>query len=69
MGRFSGDDPGHPQWKGSGPNLGTILPVAASFYTGRGEGWLRESFELRSDPPEANEARDLASPVKLQRGR
>ncbi len=69
MGRFSGDDPDHPQWEGSGPKFGTILPAAASFYTGRGEGWLRESFELRSDPPEAREARDLASTTKLQRGR
>ena len=68
-GRFSGDDPSHPQWAGSGLEFGVILPTAASFYTGRGTGWLRESFELRSDPPEAEETRDFTSTTKLQRGR
>ena len=69
MGRFSGDDPVHPVWEGSGPRFGTILPVAATFYTGRGSGWLRESFELRSDPPGDKEARDQTSTTRLQRGR
>ena len=45
-----------------------ILPVFATFYTGRGTGWLRESFDLRSDPPEEKEARDYTTTIKLQRG-
>jgi hypothetical protein len=69
MGRFSGDDPIHPRWKGSGPAFGTILPVAASFYQAGGTGWVRESYELRSDPPTNEEANDFTSTIKLQRGR
>jgi hypothetical protein len=67
-GRFSGDDSMHPRWDGSSESYGTILPVAASFYTGRGTGWLRESFELRSDLPEPGELRDMTTVMKLQRG-
>ncbi len=69
VGRFSGDDPMHPRWKGSGISYGTILPVASTFYTGRGTGWLRESFELRSDPPTEDEAKEFTTIIKLQRGR
>ncbi len=68
-GRFSGDDALHPHWVGGKERFGVILPAAASFYTGRGLGWLRESFELRSDPPEEGEARDMTTVIKLQRGR
>lgn len=69
MGRFSGDDPLHPDWTGSRGEFGTILPVAASFTTGASTGWLRESFELRSDPPSPEQVREFTSTRKLQRGR
>ena len=68
-GRFSGDDPSHPYWVGSDGQTGVILPVFATFYTGRGTGWVRESFGLRSDPPEEEDARDFTTTIKLQRGR
>jgi hypothetical protein len=69
VGRFSGDDPIHPKWKGSGTGFGTILPVASTFYVSGEGGWLRESFELRSDPPGGSERADYTSTIKLQRGR
>ena len=46
-----------------------ILPIAASFATTGGAGWLRESYELRSDPPEKGELADFTSTRRLQRGR
>lgn len=69
VGRFSGDDPVHPKWKGSGQGFGAILPVAATFYVASEGGWLRESYELRSDPPDGSERADFTSTIKLQRGR
>jgi hypothetical protein len=71
MGRFSGDDGLHPRWEGSGRGFGTIVPVAASFFVaGEGGGWLRESYDLRSDPPSANEQRDFTTVRTLSwRGR
>ena len=69
VGRFSGDDAIHPKWQGSGRGFGTILPVGATFYVSGEGGWIRESYELRSDPPAANERSDYTSTIKLQRGR
>ena len=69
VGRFSGDDAIHPKWQGSGRGFGSILPVAATFYVSGEGGWMRESYELRSDPPEAGERSDFTSTIKLQRGR
>jgi hypothetical protein len=68
MGRFSGDDPLQPEWEGGNREFGVILPVGASFYvTGEG-GWLRESFEVLSNPPTEDEESDLTTTIKLQRG-
>lgn len=61
MGRYSGDDGLHPRWAGSGRGFGAILPVAASFFVAGDGGWLRESYDLRSDPPSANEQRDFTT--------
>ena len=70
MGRYTADDPVHPRWEGSGTAYGRILPVAATFFVaGEGGGWMRESFELRSDPPDRDSRRDYISVIKLQRGR
>jgi hypothetical protein len=69
MGKFSADDPLQPQWAGNGQGSGVILPVAAAFYVAGGEGWLRESFELRSDPPEPDELKDLTTTNRLLHGR
>jgi hypothetical protein len=68
VGRFSGDDPLHPKWKGSGSGFGTILPVASTFYVSGEGGWLRESFELVSDPPGGNDRANFTSTIRLQRG-
>lgn len=69
VGRFSADDPLHPEWEGSGSGVGAILPVGAAFYTAGGTGWVRESYRLRSDPPDSHERRRLTSTTRLQRGR
>ncbi len=68
VGRFSGDDPVHPKWQGSGSGFGTILPVASTFYVSGEGGWLRESFELVSDPPDGSERANFTSTIRLQRG-
>jgi hypothetical protein len=69
MGKFSGDDPllASPTTEANGS--GVILPVAASFFVAGQGSWLRESFELRSDPPEKEELRDLTTTIRLQHGR
>ncbi len=69
VGRFSGDDPIHPKWDGSGQGFGAILPVGSTFYVSGEGGWLRESYELRSDPPGESEVSDYTSTIRLQRGR
>ncbi len=67
-GRFSADDLIDPKWAGSGTGFGVMLPVAQSFaVTGQGGGWLRESYTLRSDPPDAEQAKDYLSTLGLQR--
>jgi hypothetical protein len=68
MGRFSADDPLQPDWAGSGEGFGVILPVAASFFVAGGGSWLRESFELRADPPKDAELKDLTTTIRLERG-
>lgn len=69
MGRFSGDDPLEPEWQGGSRKFGVILPVGASFYVSGEGGWLRESYEIRSNPPSKDEEIDLTTTIKLQRGR
>ncbi len=67
-GRFSADDLVDPKWAGSGTGFGVMLPVAQSFsIAGQGGGWLRESYALRSDPPDAEESRDYLSTQSIQR--
>lgn len=67
-GRFSADDLLDPKWQGSGTGFGVMLPVAQSFsVAGQGGGWLRESFALRSDPPDAEATRDYLSIQGIQR--
>lgn len=70
MGRYSGGDALAAQWEGSGPGFGTVLPVAESFFVaGEGGGWMRESFELASEPPSSEEMADFGSVRTLRRGR
>ena len=67
-GRFSADDLLDPKWQGSGAGFGVMLPVAQSFsVAGQGGGWLRESYALRSDPPDAEATRDYLSIQGIQR--
>jgi hypothetical protein len=65
VGRYTGDDPlaAAPAEKGSG----VILPAAQSMWQAGGESWLRESYELRTDPPSAAERADFGSTAPLQR--
>ncbi|MEE8558564.1 MAG: DUF1329 domain-containing protein [Myxococcota bacterium] len=69
MGRYSADDPLQPSWEGSGNGSGVILPVAASFWLAGRIGWLRESFELRADPPNAESFKDMTTTIWLRGGR
>lgn len=67
-GRFSADDVIDPKWAGSGTGFGVMLPVAQTFtIAGQGGGWLRESYALRSDPPDAADTKDYFSIQGLQR--
>jgi hypothetical protein len=67
-GRYSADDVLDLKWEGSGSTFGVMLPVGQSFtVAGQGGGWLRESYSLRSDPPDADETRDYLSTQGLQR--
>ncbi len=68
VGRFTGSDPLAPKWNGSGDGFGNILPVAETFFVSGEGGWLRESFELRSDPPTEKERKSFTSTIRLQRG-
>jgi Protein of unknown function (DUF1329) len=66
--RFSADDLIDPKWAGSGTGFGVMLPVAQSFaVAGQGGGWLRESYSLRTDPPDADDTKDYLSIQGLQR--
>ena len=67
VGRYTADDPLAPRWEGSGADFGTILPVAQSFVVSGEGGWIRESFDLRSDPPTEKERRSFTSVQSLQR--
>ncbi len=65
---FSADDVTDPKWAGSGTGFGVMLPVAQSFaVAGQGGGWLRESYGLRTDPPDAEQAKDYLSIQGIQR--
>jgi hypothetical protein len=67
-GRYSADEVLDPKWAGSGTQFGVMLPVAQSFaVAGQGGGWLRESYALRSDPPDAEQSRDFLSTQGMQR--
>jgi hypothetical protein len=68
VGQFTGSDPLAPKWNGSGDGFGNILPVAETFFVSGEGGWLRESFELRSDPPTEKERKNFTSTIRLQRG-
>lgn len=67
--RFSGDDPRYPRWP-SGAKALVFDPVAASFYSGAdgGTGWRRESYDVRSIPASAEDARRMTSVQDLERG-
>ena len=69
MGKFSADDALQPKWEGNRDGHGVIHPVAAAFFVAGDYGWLRESFEVRSDPPEEAELKDLTTTGRLLRGR
>ena len=43
------------------------LVFGAGTVAGQGGGWLRESFALRSDPPDAEATRDYLSIQGIQR--
>ncbi len=68
VGQFTGSDPLAPKWAGSGNGFGSILPAAETFFVAGEGGWLRESFELRSDPPSEKERKNFTSTIRLQRG-
>ncbi len=65
VGRYSGDDPMAPRPDGEGS--GVILPAAQSLWQAGGESWLRESYELRADPPTDAERAEFTSTQGLQR--
>jgi len=68
MGKFTGDDPLAPKWDGNGKDFGWILPVAETLFVAGEEGWIRESFDLQSAPPDSKERKDFTSTTRLQRG-
>ena len=67
--RFSGDTPRYPTWPSTEP-ANVFDPVAAVFFyvPGRGSGWRRESYDVRSLPLEPDEIRKLTSTDDLQKG-
>ncbi|NRA01227.1 MAG: DUF1329 domain-containing protein [Myxococcales bacterium] len=67
MGRYTGDDLTSPNWDGAGQDFGVIQPVAQTFWVTGDNGWLRESFKLRSDPPSSSERRSFTTTHRLQR--
>lgn len=61
-GHFSADDVLDKKWDGSGTGFGVMLPVAQSFaVSGQDGGWLRASYDLRSDPPDAEQSKEFLS--------
>lgn len=66
--RFSSDRGGYPDWPGGG-RAHVFDPVAAAFYyvPGRGSGWRRESYDVRSLPRDPSELRKLTSIDTLTR--
>ena len=70
VGLFSAHDPIAAKWEGNGDDFGAITPVAQTFFVAGEGGWLRDSYELRSDPPTPREWKNFTSTVKIQhRGR
>jgi hypothetical protein len=67
--RYSGDAVRYPAWPSSEP-ANVFDPVAAGFYfvPGRGSGWRRESYDVRSLPLEPSDLRKLTSTDELQKG-
>jgi hypothetical protein len=66
--RFSADDVLDAKWEGSGTGFGVMLPVLQTFaVAGQGGGWRRESYDLRTDPPSEEEAREFLSTQDLVR--
>jgi hypothetical protein len=67
--RYSGDAAQYPAWP-SGEPAHVFDPVAAGFYfvPGRGSGWRRESYDVRSLPLEPDDLRKLTSTDELQKG-
>ena len=68
--RFTGDQPGYPEWPGGVPAL-VFEPVAQVSYSalhGSG-GWRRESYDIVSLPFSRDELPGLTSSAALERGR
>jgi hypothetical protein len=67
--RYSSDAARYPAWP-SGEPANVFDPVAAGFYfvPGRGSGWRRESYDVRSLPLEPDDLRKLTSTDDLQKG-
>jgi hypothetical protein len=66
--RFSSDRGGYPDWPGGG-RAHVFDPVAAAFYyvPSGGSGWRRESYDVRSLPPDPKELRKYTSTDALTR--
>lgn len=66
--RFSSDLAGYPDWPGGG-RAHVFDPVAASFYyvPSGGSGWRRESYDVRSLPPDTKTLRRYTSTDTLVR--
>jgi hypothetical protein len=66
--RFSSDRAGYPDWPGGG-RAHVFDPVAASFYyvPSGGSGWRRESYDVRSLPPDPKALRKYTSVDTLVR--
>jgi hypothetical protein len=67
--RYSGDAERYPVWPSSEP-ANVFDPVAAVFYyvPGKGSGWRRESYDVRSLPLEPGDIRKLTSTDDLLKG-
>lgn len=68
--RWSGDLPDYPEWEGHG-KVHVFDPVAAVFLdvaTGR-SGWRRESYDVISNPVDAETLRKMATVDELTKGR
>jgi hypothetical protein len=67
--RYSSDIAQYPAWPSTEP-ASVFDPVAAAFYyvPGRGSGWRRESYDVRSLPLEPDDLRKLTSTDELLKG-